>query len=91
IQLIRKNFSDFKLSFGSEFRAAWQREKPRPATEPSVYEEVRVLDPAPDRAVVEEALANFKRGRPELAGLQVADAWAGRIDVTPDIVPVISS
>ncbi|MBX4421453.1 hypothetical protein K4H00_25935, partial [Mycobacterium tuberculosis] len=38
IQLIRKNFSDFKLSFGSEFRAAWQREKPRPATEPSVYE-----------------------------------------------------
>lgn len=91
IPLILKNFSDFKLRLGGEFVAAWHRQKPRPATARSVYEDIRVLDPAPDAAAVQTALANFKRGRPALADLAVADAWAGRIDVTPDIVPVIST
>jgi glycine/D-amino acid oxidase-like deaminating enzyme len=91
IPLILKNFTDFKLRFGPEFFRALQRQTPRPADVRSVYEEVRILDPEPDRAAVREALQGFKQGRPELADLAVADAWAGMIDVTPDIVPVIST
>lgn len=89
IPLILKNFTDFKLRFGREFFRALARERRRPADAVSVYEDVRVLDPAPDAAAVKTALANFKRGRPEIADAAIADAWAGRIDVTPDIVPVI--
>jgi glycine/D-amino acid oxidase-like deaminating enzyme len=88
--LILKNYADFKLRFGAEFFRALARERRRAPDERSVYEEERILDPAPDQAAVRQALASFKHGRPQLADLAVADAWAGRIDVTPDIVPVIS-
>ena len=37
-----------------------------------------------------KALAAFKEGRPEVAGVEIAEAWAGRIDATPDGVPVIA-
>jgi glycine/D-amino acid oxidase-like deaminating enzyme len=89
--LILKNFSDFKLRFGAPFFQALGQQKRRPADARSVYEEVRTLDPEPDRAAVHEAFEGFRRGRPEIADLAVADAWAGMIDVTPDIVPVIAT
>jgi glycine/D-amino acid oxidase-like deaminating enzyme len=63
------------------------RRSPKPG---SIYEELRANDPAPDPAVVRKALARFRRARPEVAEVGVADAWAGRIDMTPDLVPVIS-
>jgi len=56
----------------------------------SVYETVRVNDPAFDQTEVRQALKNLKKGRPQLAGVEVEQAWAGRIDLTPDLVPVIS-
>jgi glycine/D-amino acid oxidase-like deaminating enzyme len=90
LPLIRKNFTDFKLRFGPGFFRELARSRPRAPGERSVYEEVRVLDPEPDRAAVREAIAAFRTGRPALAGVEVAESWAGMIDVTPDIVPVIS-
>ncbi|MFC7607875.1 NAD(P)/FAD-dependent oxidoreductase [Teichococcus aestuarii] len=61
---------------------------PRPR---SPFERTRVLDPAPDMALVEEALAMLRAAYPSLAGIGCAEAWAGSIDSTPDAVPVISA
>ena len=58
---------------------------------PSPFEANRVLDPAPDMNLVEEALLNLRRAFPALAGAEVAEAWGGSIDSTPDAVPVISA
>jgi glycine/D-amino acid oxidase-like deaminating enzyme len=52
-------------------------------------EAVRVLDPAPRAGVLAEARAVLSRAFPAFASMQVAESWAGLMDVTPDAVPVI--
>lgn len=55
----------------------------------SPFEKIRVLDPAPDAQILREAIAEIERELPELRGIAVDHAWAGWIDTTPDLVPVI--
>ena len=53
-------------------------------------ETVRVLDPKPDKARIDEILAKMRQVFPALSEVRVAQAWAGMIDVTPDAIPIIS-
>lgn len=59
--------------------------------EVSPFERQRTLDPAPDPALVRLGLTRLAENYPALAGLQVARAWGGLIDSTPDAIPVISA
>jgi len=79
-----------KVRLGPAFFASLRTPKRWRLDRPSPFEAVRVLDPEPDQDVLEEALANLKRGYPALRGVKVAETWAGMIDATPDAVPVIS-
>jgi glycine/D-amino acid oxidase-like deaminating enzyme len=56
----------------------------------TVFEDIRVNDPAPERRSLKAALKSLSNDFPIFAKVQVVQEWAGRIDVTPDIVPVIS-
>jgi glycine/D-amino acid oxidase-like deaminating enzyme len=56
----------------------------------SPFEHVRILDPEPVAAILDEALESLKRIFPIFSAAQVAERWAGCIDATPDAVPVIS-
>jgi glycine/D-amino acid oxidase-like deaminating enzyme len=58
--------------------------------ERTVFEDIRVNDPAPERGSLTKALKGLSADFPFFAKAQVVQEWAGRIDVTPDIVPVIS-
>ena len=60
-----------------------------PFDAPSPFEDVRVLDPKPDRAFLDRALAALRAAFPALAAVRVAERWAGMIDVMPDELPVI--
>ena len=53
------------------------------------FEAVRVLDPKPKHDILEEARGVLSRTFPVFANLQIAESWAGLMDVTPDAVPVI--
>lgn len=57
--------------------------------EVSPFEKTRVLNPAPSQ----KALLHMRRGLanrlPALAELPFEETWAGMIDVTPDVVPVM--
>ncbi|GGH62027.1 FAD-dependent oxidoreductase [Frigidibacter albus] len=55
----------------------------------SPFERVRVLDPAPDAALLRRGLEGLARAYPGLAGLRIAHAWGGMVDCTPDAIPVI--
>ncbi len=68
-------------------RLAMGRRWPLDRTSP--FERQRVLDPPPNRRYLEQALAALAEHLPALAGVAVAERWAGRIDVTPDTLPVI--
>jgi glycine/D-amino acid oxidase-like deaminating enzyme len=58
--------------------------------EPSPFEYNRVLDPVPSKRLSDRALAAARRAFPVLERAEIAQRWAGYIDVTPDAVPVIS-
>ena len=57
--------------------------------ETTPFETTRVLDPAPNPAIVEESRRNLVRAFPAFAAAKVAQSWGGLIDSTPDTVPVI--
>ncbi|MDM8356692.1 NAD(P)/FAD-dependent oxidoreductase [Pandoraea communis] len=69
---------------GPEASASWEFDEISP------FERCRVLDPKPDLSFVKTALENLKRAVPEFADVRIVHAWAGAIDTTPDLIPVIS-
>jgi glycine/D-amino acid oxidase-like deaminating enzyme len=79
-----------KLEFGSDFWKALMTPRNWPLDKPSPFEAERVLDPEPDRKLLDRALGNFKAGYPSLSHIKMAESWAGMIDITPDAIPVIS-
>ena len=56
---------------------------------PGPFEAVRVLNPPPSIRAVQVMRERLARRLPRLAGLRFEEAWAGMIDVTPDVVPVL--
>lgn len=69
---------------GPEAAGRWEFDQISP------FEEQRVLDPMPDMALARATLAGLHAEYPSLKGVHLARAWAGMIDTTPDLVPVIS-
>jgi glycine/D-amino acid oxidase-like deaminating enzyme len=82
-----------KLHFrlGRRFFDEWKTPRRWNLDQPSPFEHVRVLDPAPDRSVIERARASIAEAFPAFRNVTVAQTWAGMIDVMPDAIPVISA
>jgi len=55
-----------------------------------IFEQNRVLDPAPQQWLVRKILRGVRAAFPQLAEVQVASAWGSLVDCSPDAVPVIS-
>lgn len=55
----------------------------------SPFEACRVLDPQPSASILAEARRELAKAFPFFRDLQVAQSWAGVMDVTPDAIPVI--
>jgi len=82
---------DLRLRFSSEFFRQLAVAKRWGPDDVTPFELTRVLDPAPDNTALARALAAARAAIPGFAGLEIAESWAGMIDVTPDIVPVLSA
>ena len=90
LPIYRQERRHLKLHLGRAFFEALARPLQWALDRPSPFEAERILDPAPDAAVLAQALKNLRTAYPALKGLQMAESWAGMIDATPDAVPVIS-
>jgi glycine/D-amino acid oxidase-like deaminating enzyme len=88
---LRLDWNGLKLRLGRRFldeaRLAhrWRLDHVSP------FEQVRVLDPAPVRWVLDEAERSLVECFPAFKPMRIAERWAGAVDATPDAVPVISS
>jgi glycine/D-amino acid oxidase-like deaminating enzyme len=56
-----------------------------------IFEHNRVLDPTPNRKLVQAIMENVRTTFPQLAGIEIDHAWGAYVDCTPDAVPVISA
>jgi len=81
---------DLQLRLGQRFLDEWRQPRRWALDVASPFERVRVLDPAPSRAMLDKAQANIAEHFPVFKNVAIAERWAGLIDVTPDAVPVIA-
>jgi glycine/D-amino acid oxidase-like deaminating enzyme len=86
---LKRNYGEIRLRLGPRFLEEWRTPRRWSLDQASPFETVRVLDPMPKQATLDEARAVLSRSFPVFARMQVAESWGGLIDVTPDAVPVI--
>jgi glycine/D-amino acid oxidase-like deaminating enzyme len=86
---LRENYGEIRMRIGRRFLEEWRTRRHWSLDEPTAFEAVRVWDPEPRHAVLEEARKVLSQKFPAFAGMQIAQSWGGMIDVTPDAVPVI--
>ena len=90
IPALQVEWRSHQLKVGGRFLQEARFKKRWSGDERTVFEDIRVNDPAPERRSLTGALKSLSDDFPIFANAQVVQEWAGRIDVTPDIVPVIS-
>jgi len=78
-----------KLRLNSRFLEEWRTKRAWSLDETSPFETMRILDPKPTQALLDDAMATIARAFPVFAGAQLQEAWGGLIDTTPDAVPII--
>lgn len=80
-----------RVRLGHRFLEEWRTPRRFPLDRPTPFERVRVLDPAPDPVILEQAKKEASAAFPVFRDMRVAERWGGAIDVTPDTVPVLSA
>ena len=86
---LRMEMRNLRLSLGSAFIEEWSMPKTWPLDKPSPFEKRRVLDPKPNSGILRQIRANVDAVFPELAAVPIVESWAGMIEMTPDVIPVI--
>ena len=77
------------LSVGRDFIDEWSTPKKWDLNSQSLFEKTRVLNPEPNPRVVRDIRRNLDRVFPQLANSPIVESWAGMIDTSPDVVPII--
>lgn len=86
-----KHRRELKLRVDGSFLQEWRTPRRWALDAASPFEQTRVLDPKPSAASLAFARRKLAQAFPAFATMQVAGAWGGMIDVTPDGVPVVSA
>jgi glycine/D-amino acid oxidase-like deaminating enzyme len=86
----RESRASMRIRIGAEFFGALATPARWPLDAPSPFERERVLSPAPDARLLREMRAAVARWLPELAGAPFVETWAGMIEASPDILPIIA-
>ncbi|MGH8243967.1 MAG: NAD(P)/FAD-dependent oxidoreductase, partial [Steroidobacteraceae bacterium] len=89
---LRASRESIRLRFGpAEFFRALAAPARWPLDRESPFERARVLSPKPDARVLREMRAAIARWLPELAACPFVETWGGMIEVSPDVLPVVST
>ena len=86
----RLHWKKLRFRVGGRWVEEWRMKRRWRLDETSPFEAVRVLDPEPDRFVVDRARTAAAQAFPVFRNAEVAESWGGMIDVMPDAIPVIS-
>jgi glycine/D-amino acid oxidase-like deaminating enzyme len=89
-KLLQLSAKDVRVRIGApkNYPGAWGMPRRWAADATSPFERMRVVNPEPSTIVVKRIEERLPKRFPALAGVRIAEAWAGMIDVTPDAVPV---
>jgi len=80
-----------RLTVDDRFIEEWKLPRRWALDAESPFEATRVLDPKPNPRILAQARRNLARDFPELADVAIAESWAGMIEASPDVRPIIST
>ncbi len=87
--VLKEQWRELKLRFGMPFLRELAMSPRWRADQVTPFERVRVLDPSPDHALLDEVMASVADLHPQLRAARPVERWAGMIDVMPDEIPVL--
>ena len=85
----RRNREMFRVHIGSALIKGILRSIPGSPSRRHPFAHTVGVEPEPNRKVIDKALVTFKSMFPDLKDLKINHYWSGRIDATPDALPVI--
>ena len=88
---LMQEFKIVKLSFGRDFVDEWKTPKKWALDGPSPFEANRMLNPSPTPSVLKGIRRNLDAMFPQLANTPIVESWAGIIESSPDVVPIIDA
>jgi glycine/D-amino acid oxidase-like deaminating enzyme len=86
---LRQELKVLRLTIGREFFNELRMPSRWALDAVSPFEKMRVLDPSPSPSVIRKIKKNLGVVFPDLAGVEVVEAWAGMVETSPDVVPII--
>jgi glycine/D-amino acid oxidase-like deaminating enzyme len=86
---LKQEFKLVKLDLGRDFLDEWRTPVTWPLDAPSPFEATRVLNPKPTASVLKGIRKNLDQMFPTLANTPIVESWAGMIESSPDVVPMI--
>ncbi len=86
---LTQEIGGLSISIGNDFFEEWRTPKRWDLDAESPFEQTRILSPEPNERVVKAIRKNLDKVFPKLAGTPIVEAWAGMVETTPDVVPVI--
>jgi glycine/D-amino acid oxidase-like deaminating enzyme len=87
---LRQGHESVRLSLGGDFFRALATPSHWALDASSPFERERVLDPPPEKRVLGQVHEALRRWFPEIAEAPFVEAWGGMIEVSPDVLPIIS-
>lgn len=89
VPALLKRPSGVRINLGRHFIDDPRRRSAYRGDDASRYDAIRVPEPEPTAAIIDRCMAALRRRFGYGAELRIARRWAGRIDVTPDALPVV--
>lgn len=86
---LRQARDNLRISLGKYFVKDLALPRRWRSNKRSPFEQIRTLDPQANPALNHEAMRNLRAAWPVFQQAEMAESWAGVIDVTPDSNPVI--
>ncbi len=80
-----------RLSFGKEFFDELNMPSRWSLDDVTPFEKTRVLNPEPSQKVLRGIRRNIDRLFPQLAETPIVESWAGMVETSPDVVPMIDA
>jgi len=89
VPALLQELKTLSISFGKDFFDEMRMPKTWALDEETPFEKTRVLDPEPSERVLRGIRKNLDTMFPQLRDVPIVEAWAGMVETTPDVVPMI--
>ena len=90
IKALAREFKSLRISIGKDFIEEMMLPKKWELDKVSPFEKNRILNPKPNNRIIKKIKKNVGIIFPELRDIKIIETWAGMVETTPDVIPVVS-